>query len=187
MMPLSSAGSLDCQHQVNTVMHTRDSWCHQTYHVKSYFHLVFPVVDVVSFLDSSYERPSRTVHLTNVMCSGNEESINACTKTLIPLAVGKTTYRNSSVVAIDCSPEPPTEPICLPKQGMVIPAPSCSPEGSVRLVDGHMSNEGRLEFCYTRKWSPFCTLDFNAASVACNQLGYTQYAGTEKWVSFVFV
>ena len=92
----------------------------------SHFHFLFPVLDLISFLNSSYERPNRTVHLKNVPCSGNEESINACTKTSISLAVGKTTYRNSPVVAVDCSPEPPTEPTCLPKQGLVIPVPSCS-------------------------------------------------------------
>lgn len=146
----------------------------QTYIVSRLFS---PAQDVITFLDSSYARPNRTVHLTNVQCAGNEESINVCTKTVISLAIGKTAYRNASVVAVDCSPEPPTEPICLPKQGLVIPAPSCSTEGSVQLADGDAHNEGRLEFCYTGKWSPFCTLDFSAASVACKQLGYIQYTG----------
>ena len=146
--------------------------------------LVFPMVDVISILNSSYERPNRTVHLTNVLCSGNEEAINACTKTSISLAVGKTTYRNSPVVAVDCSPEPPTEPTCLPKQGLVIPAPSCNPEGSVRLADGSTNNEGRLEYCYTGQWSTFCTLDFSAASVACKQLGYIEYTGEIDYFIF---
>ena len=148
--------------------------------VLSHLHLISPVLDVQSILNSSYQRPNKTVHLTNVLCSGNEENINACTKTSIPLEVGKTTYRNSTVVAVDCSAEPPTEPTCLPKQGLVISAPPCSTEGSVRLVDGSTNSEGRLEFCHTRKWSPFCTLDFSAASVACKQLGYSQYTGIEN-------
>ena len=143
------------------------------------------MVDVISILNSSYERPNRTVHLTNVQCAGNEESINACSKTSLSLAIGKTTYRNSPVVAVDCSPEPPTEPTCVPKQGLVIPAPSCSPEGRVRLADGSTDNEGRLEYCYTGKWSPFCTLDFSAASVACKQLGYIQYTSKENYMVLI--
>ena len=138
-MPLSSAGNLDSQHQVNSpnaYRHLCHTESYPLYTVINHIHLVFNVLDVHSFLNSPYERPNRTVHLTNVLCSGNEESINACTKTSISLAVGKTIYRNSPVVAVDCSPEPPTEPTCLPKQGLVIPAPPCSSEGSVRLADG---------------------------------------------------
>ena len=178
-MPLSFAGSLDSLHQVKSI--NAYVLCNILNHAH-FFPLLFNVVDVLYFLDSFYERPNKTVHLTNVQCSGNEESINACTKTSISLAIGKTTYRNSPVVAVDCSPEPPTEPTCLPKQGLVIPAPSCSPEGSVRLADGSTSNEGRLEYCYTGKWSPFCTLDFSAASVACKQLGYMQYTGIKDQI-----
>ena len=154
-MPLSSAGSLDSQHHVNGIKSHSLHYSQSNTLYTICFHLVFPVVDVLSFLDSSYERPNRTVHLKNVMCAGNEESISLCSKTSVSLAVGKTTYRNSSVVAVDCSPEPPTEPTCLSKQGLVIPAPSCTPEGSVRLADGNTNNEGRLEYCYTGKWSPF--------------------------------
>ena len=180
-MPLSSAGSLDSQHQVNTInaqniyLAIEHIVC-----VQSNFHLILPMLDVLFIPDSSYERPNRTVHLTNVLCSGNEENINACTKTAIALEVGKTIYRNSPVVAVDCSAESPTEPTCLPKQGLIISALPCSTEGSVRLVDGSTNGEGRLEFCHSRKWSPFCTLDFSAASVACKQLGYSQYTGVEN-------
>ena len=54
---------------------------------------------------------------------------------------------------------------------------SCSSNGALRLVGGQSSHEGVLEYCYNGKWSPFCYLDDEEASVACKQMGYSQYAG----------
>ena len=54
---------------------------------------------------------------------------------------------------------------------------SCSSNGILRLVGGQNSHEGVLEYCYNGKWSPFCYLDDEEASVACKQMGYSKYAG----------
>lgn len=51
---------------------------------------------------------------------------------------------------------------------------SCSPDGSVRLVDGQDEAIGRIEFCASGVWGTICGngWDENDAQVACRQLGY---------------
>ena len=46
--------------------------------------------------------------------------------------------------------------------------------GSVRLVNGTLSSEGRVEVCVNGIWSPICDSDWTQqdANVICNQLGY---------------
>ena len=46
----------------------------------------------------------------------------------------------------------------------------------VRLVGGHVPNEGRLEVYYKRRWGTVCQrgFDIRDANVACRQLGYSQ-------------
>ena len=131
-------------------------------------------------LDSSFGRPNKTVHLTNVMCAGTEGNINECSKTVISLIEGKTLYKNNQVAGVDCIPEPPTQPACVvmsvPKTGT-----ECV-EGTVRVIDGNTNDnsmDGRLEYCTSGKvWSAFCTLSEEAASTACRHLGFVAYDST---------
>ena len=46
---------------------------------------------------------------------------------------------------------------------------------SIRLSGGAMSTEGRLEYCYQGSWTPLCSAGSKEATVACRQLGYTNY------------
>lgn len=48
-------------------------------------------------------------------------------------------------------------------------------DGSVRLVDGVLQQEGRLEVCTYGIWGTVCQSNWNPidAYIACNQLGYT--------------
>lgn len=48
-------------------------------------------------------------------------------------------------------------------------------EGHVRLVDGVVKNEGRIEICYEGLWTLICPSSWgrNDAQVTCNQLGYS--------------
>ena len=50
----------------------------------------------------------------------------------------------------------------------------CGPEGAVRLVDGIVPQQGRLEYCKNARWTSICrnNLNNNAAEVVCNQLGF---------------
>ena len=48
----------------------------------------------------------------------------------------------------------------------------CSPEGTVRLVDGIVSHRGRVEICRNSRWSTMCTADRDFSTVLCRQLGF---------------
>ena len=47
-------------------------------------------------------------------------------------------------------------------------------DGDIRLVDGGVSYEGRVEYCHSSMWGTVCDDDWTAAdaAVACAQLGY---------------
>ena len=47
------------------------------------------------------------------------------------------------------------------------------PEGTIKLVDGEDSNEGRVEICVNNAWSTICDNEWGLeeAIVVCNQLG----------------
>ena len=120
-------------------------------------------------------RPRKSVHYINMTCTGAEDQLLQCAKTSISLSVGKTTYKTDVAAAVSCHGYTTTKPPCVP------PSPPLSvsvcTNGTVRLMGGQTSAEGRLEYCYNGQWSPFCTLRSQEATVACNQLGYTHYKG----------
>ena len=47
-------------------------------------------------------------------------------------------------------------------------------EGDIRLVDGFIENEGRLEVCYKGVWGAVCDQGWDStdAYVVCTQIGY---------------
>ncbi len=52
----------------------------------------------------------------------------------------------------------------------------CSEEGAVRLVDGFVANEGRVEVCVNGVWGSVCDdgWDQTDAHVVCGQLGHPE-------------
>ena len=119
-----------------------------------------------------YGKPNKAVHVSNVNCDGSEERIGDCTKTSISLSEGKTTYKYASVAGIKCLPPP--DPTCVDNTDGVTTGSACTP-GAIELFAGNTHNEGTLQYCYKGQWSPACSLNEAAASVACKQLGYLQY------------
>ena len=61
---------------------------------------------------------------------------------------------------------------------MFIESDNCN-EGDVRLVNGTLAREGRLEVCADGVWGQICATNFrkSAAYVACKQLGYSDTNG----------
>ncbi len=49
--------------------------------------------------------------------------------------------------------------------------------GNIRLVDGSVPSEGRIEICIHNSWGTVCHngWDYNDANVLCGQLGYQRY------------
>ena len=60
-------------------------------------------------------------------------------------------------------------------------------EGQIRLVNGTIEREGRLEICVNGVWGGFCPYNFrkSAAHVACKQAGYGDVMG--EWVCDHFI
>ena len=61
-------------------------------------------------------------------------------------------------------------------------------EGSVRLVDGIIDNEGRVEFCVNGVWGSVCTdgWDKTDAHIVCTQLGHPEL-GQFKELNLIYM
>ena len=98
-------------------------------------------------------RDNRTWH-----CTGHETSLSSCVQTSSEVTSSSCSYSAKlSCIEHDFGP------------------PNCT-DGDVRLMDGTVSNEGRVEVCYRGIWSSLCSIDLYVATVVCKQLGYTEYA-----------
>lgn len=133
-------------------------------------HILFhTILGTISYTGSQYGKPNKTIHLTNVDCNGAESTLLDCTSTTYSLQQGKNILATANVAGVKCyTPDqcvtPPTTP-----------GTECS-TGDVRLVGGQTGvAEGTLQYCYNGMWSPFCYLGPNEATIACRQLGYTDY------------
>ena len=101
--------------------------------------------------------------------------------TVLSYDEGKTASHYVDVAGVFCLPVPPTTPTCEFPASSVTEGTACI-HGDLQVQGGQGSSEGRLEFCFNGLWSPFCTLDDSTASVACRQLGFTQYTRTEIYL-----
>ena len=57
-----------------------------------------------------------------------------------------------------------------------MPETDCE-DGDIRLVDGVIPNEGRVEICFNNLWGTICddSWGFAEAQVVCRQLNYTTH------------
>ena len=64
---------------------------------------------------------------------------------------------------------------------------NCS-DGSIRLVGGFSTHEGRVEVCVNEVWGTVCDSDWSTeeANIVCNQLGFlSQGMYVKRYLSFV--
>ena len=56
---------------------------------------------------------------------------------------------------------------------LTAPEPTCA-NGDVRLVNGRLDSEGRVEVCYNSHWGTVCHDDWDTddTSVVCRELGF---------------
>ena len=123
------------------------------------------------------------MHYSHMSCTGAEDRLTQCGKTSLSLTVGKKNYKNIPAAAVSCHGYTTTPPPCVPPSSQS--SVSVCTNGNVRLMGGQTNAEGRLEYCYNGQWSAFCTLRSQEATVACKQLGYTQYSGETKYSIFL--
>ena len=64
-----------------------------------------------SFTDSPYGNPNKTVHLSNVECTGDEESLSDCDAVHVAPDEGRDLYKVVNVVGVSCVVESGTEAI----------------------------------------------------------------------------
>ena len=126
------------------------------------------VIGTVVQYGSYYGKPNKTIHLTQVFCDGSEDRLDDCTVTTLSLQEGKSMLPLANAAGVKCYT--PDACIIPPTNGA-----SCN-HGQVRLTGGRPNTgEGNIQFCYYGSWSAFCMLGPNEATVACRQLGYTDY------------
>ena len=140
------------------------------YYSNKFIHYYNYCIDAISVLGSQYGKPNMTIHLKSVSCTGTELSIDDCTKTQLSVNNGKKELAIAEAAGVDCIYDVPTDPPCISYNSSIVGGSECHPNGKVMLLNNI------LQFCYNGYWSPYCKdISPTTASVACNQLGYTQY------------
>eukprot|EP00057_Strongylocentrotus_purpuratus_P033504 XP_791643.3 PREDICTED: deleted in malignant brain tumors 1 protein [Strongylocentrotus purpuratus] len=106
------------------------------------------------YREAYFGQGSGPIHLDGVQCSGREVRLESCRSQIL----GSHDCTHSEDAGVRCS---------LPD------------DGDVRLQDGPLINEGRVEIFYVGRWGSVCASDWSASEawVVCQQLGYKPNTG----------
>ncbi|KAJ8040994.1 Neurotrypsin [Holothuria leucospilota] len=109
------------------------------------------------FTNSYFGGGSGTIWLDNVECSGEENSLNDCTKNIM----GNHNCVHAEDAGVTCTARDSTTEAMLGYQ-------------DVRLIGGQSENEGRVEVLVNGEWGTVCddVWGFRDAIVVCIELGY---------------
>ncbi|XP_030842869.1 deleted in malignant brain tumors 1 protein [Strongylocentrotus purpuratus] len=116
--------------------------------------LGYKPLDGHRFGGAYFGRGSGQIHLDGVQCSGSEVRLESC--------------RSNGLGSHDCDHSEDAGVRCfLPD------------DGDVRLQDGPLINEGRVEVFYQGRWGSVCASNWSASEawVVCQQLGYKPHTG----------
>ena len=116
--------------------------------------------------------------IQNITCNGATHSINDCI-----ISEGSCTCQK--VISLICfGKRNSCRRLYLYLYGHTIEPTGCE-EGAVRITDGLIENEGRLEVCVNGVWGSVCDdgWDKTDAHVACQQLGFSELGINDTCVS----
>ena len=143
------------------------------------------ILGAIALSSAAYGEGYGHVYLDELQCTGSEPNITKCTHQ----GIGNTNCGHSEDAAVICKSESllHLDSVVIDLSMSTAVSPLCE-NGNVRLVNGRVSSEGRLEVCQNGIWGTVCHdhWDDNAAGVVCKQLGFTS-EGQLVWACFCLI
>ena len=134
----------------------------------------------MSVFDGRYGAGTGPILLDNVKCKGSEDSILGCPQ--LPFYVSHDCQHSEDVGVRCVSGKHGQERAAFHVNSLSLslpPASATCEDNDVRLVNGRVAGQGRIEICYGNQWGTVCSdsLDETEAEVICRQLDFNNGQG----------